>query len=335
MHVWGDAGTEHDTNPAYDNVDGIAFDFLPFRSGYYDENAVWIEQDGVTYYQVENGSGNSYPTYPKTWDLSWNNQGLTQPTAQPKSEYPGAKPNPGSFTEGGANTNRLIANPDATDHFSVWGAFFGELGFQVANTAADEVPYLGEGKAIAEITTGLDARGDEIGIGGRVGAGIGLIPGGAIARKAAEGLAAIAKGGLKLARHTLDLTAGYFRRADDVADAVTDTAKHFPGTVVTRVVNISERNLQKGFTKHGADFGLTGKWNPQRAAEFSEAINKHVNATGTSAIVGSYRGQAGFTHYLDPITRLNVVVDSNGNYVTGFRLGENQLSDLLSNGHLW
>ena len=30
----------------------------------------------------------------------------------------------------------------------------------------------------------------------------------------------------------------------------------------SRVLSFTRRNLQKGFTKHGADFGMTGNWNP-------------------------------------------------------------------------
>jgi RHS repeat-associated protein len=101
------------------------------------------------------------------------------------------------------------------------------------------------------------------------------------------------------------------------------------------VLGFTRRNLQKGFTKHGADFGLTGNWNPRRAAEFSAAVNQHINSAGVRAISGSYRGVPGYTHYLNPQTGLNVVVDSAGEYVTGFRLGANQLNDVLTKGNLW
>ena len=266
LHVWGDAGTEHDTNPAYDNVDGIAFDFLPFRSGYYDENAVWIEQDGVTYYQVENGSGNSYPTYPKTWDLSWNNQGLTQPTAQPKSEYPGAKPNPGSFTEGGANTSRLIANPEATDHFSVTGAFFGTLWDTVklydrddSGRISEDLQASGYGRASATVVSILAAIGENYGAGaledfwsgrtadnealswaqrvGRGALGLGQLTLEALGIKGAPG--AVRGAGRKLAEIFFPKTVatnvagtatevGNYRLSQTVADHLTDVIKRGP-----------------------------------------------------------------------------------------------------------
>lgn len=102
-----------------------------------------------------------------------------------------------------------------------------------------------------------------------------------------------------------------------------------------KILNITERNLQKGFQKHGADFGLTGNWSKARAAEFGEAVNRHINTPGIREIIGSYRGQSGFTHYLNPNTGVNVVVDSAGNYVTGYKLGANQLNDVITTGHLW
>jgi len=96
----------------------------------------------------------------------------------------------------------------------------------------------------------------------------------------------------------------------------------------------SGKALQKGFMKHGADFGLSGKWNPGRAGEFSRAIHQHVNAGGTRAIQGTYRGNA-VTHYLDPSTGLNVMADPAGNYVSGWRLGADQLRSVLSTGRLY
>jgi hypothetical protein len=102
-----------------------------------------------------------------------------------------------------------------------------------------------------------------------------------------------------------------------------------------KIVNFSERNLNKGFVKHGVDFGLSGNWSKARGAEFAGAVNRHINTPGIRQIFGSYRGQSGFTFYLNTQTGVNVVVDSAGNYVTGYKLGANQLSDVLTKGFLW
>lgn len=101
-----------------------------------------------------------------------------------------------------------------------------------------------------------------------------------------------------------------------------------------RILGFTERNLQKGFTKHGADFGMTGNWNPSRAADFSRAVNQHINAPGVRSITGTYRGSP-VTHYVDPRTGLNVIADQAGNYVSGWRLGAEQLEGVLTTGRLF
>jgi hypothetical protein len=102
----------------------------------------------------------------------------------------------------------------------------------------------------------------------------------------------------------------------------------------TRVLHFTERNLQKGFTKHGADFGLRGNWNSSRAEEFRNVVNQHINSPGVRVIAGTYRGDP-VVHYVDPRTGLNVVADRVGNYVSGWRLGAEQLESVLATGRLF
>lgn len=118
------------------------------------------------------------------------------------------------------------------------------------------------------------------------------------------------------------------------ANAAATTGASSGASQTSTVLLRTSRNLQKFFGKHGADFGLSGKWNPSRAADASRAIHQHINNPGVRSIQGSYRGNPA-THYLDPNTGLNVVADSAGNFVTGYRLGSGQLTDLLATGHLF
>ncbi|WP_162146188.1 colicin D domain-containing protein [Inquilinus limosus] len=104
-----------------------------------------------------------------------------------------------------------------------------------------------------------------------------------------------------------------------------------PGKVLT----FTERSLQKAFTKHGEDFGLSGNWNPTKAAELQEKVTSFINSPGVQSIKGKYHGQPGFTHHVDPSTGLNVVEGPAGNFVTGFSLGPRQLNDVLARGVLW
>jgi RHS repeat-associated protein len=102
----------------------------------------------------------------------------------------------------------------------------------------------------------------------------------------------------------------------------------------SKILRRTERQLQKGFSKHAADFGLTGNWNPSRAADFSRAIHTHINSPDVREIAGIYRGIEG-TNYLNPSTGLNVFADAAGNFVTGFRLTAEQLSSVLNSGRLF
>lgn len=101
----------------------------------------------------------------------------------------------------------------------------------------------------------------------------------------------------------------------------------------SRFLRFTAGSSQKGFTKHGTDFGLNGNWNPGQAVAFRRAVNQHINSTGVRVISGTYRGKP-VTHYLDPQTGLNVIADPAGNYVSGWRLGPEQLRHVLENGSL-
>jgi hypothetical protein len=100
------------------------------------------------------------------------------------------------------------------------------------------------------------------------------------------------------------------------------------------VLGRTPQALQKFFTKHGADFGLTGNWNPARAADASRVIHQHINNPAVSVIQGTYRGNP-VTHFVDPKTGLNVVADPAGNFVSGWRLGAEQLESVLTTGRLF
>jgi hypothetical protein len=100
------------------------------------------------------------------------------------------------------------------------------------------------------------------------------------------------------------------------------------------VLGRTPQALQKFFTKHGADFGLKGSWNPARAADASRAIHQHINNPAVRAINGTYRGNP-VTHFLNPQTGLNVIAGPGGNFVSGWRLGAAQLESVLTTGRLF
>ncbi|WP_123414700.1 hemagglutinin repeat-containing protein [Pseudomonas brassicacearum] len=85
--------------------------------------------------------------------------------------------------------------------------------------------------------------------------------------------------------------------------------------------------------KHAADFGLLGNANKETLSEFEGVIQNHIAAPGTKLIQGEYRGKP-VTHFVDPSTGLNVIRDSSGNFLSGWKLSSKQLQYVLKSGKL-
>jgi len=102
--------------------------------------------------------------------------------------------------------------------------------------------------------------------------------------------------------------------------------------------SFSSGALQKIFSKHASDFGLSGNWSPTRGYDVMRAVYAHMRDPATRGILAGYRGAPHY-HYLNAVTGLNVVVSPTGRYVTGYRLGiqngRDQFDDLVrGNLHL-
>jgi len=98
-------------------------------------------------------------------------------------------------------------------------------------------------------------------------------------------------------------------------------------TVAPRTITFSARQLQRKF-KHAADFGVMGKYSRQQATMFERAIRTHVEDETTLMIPGTYRGEP-VTHFVNPQTGLNVMRDTQGAFVSGWRLTLGQLANVL------
>jgi hypothetical protein len=97
-------------------------------------------------------------------------------------------------------------------------------------------------------------------------------------------------------------------------------------------LGFTRSQLQHGF-KHAKDFGVGGNANNKTLSEFSSALQSHVDAAGTRAIQGTYRGNPAM-HHVDPSTGLNVIRDSSGNFLSGWKLSPQQLQHVLTTGKL-
>lgn len=120
---------------------------------------------------------------------------------------------------------------------------------------------------------------------------------------------------------------------DDAAKAARNTvdASEAAEKLVPEITS-TRSQLQHAF-KHAGDFGISGNANNKTITEFNAAIQNHIAASGTQAIQGTYRGHA-VTHFLDASTGLNVVRDSSGGFLSGWKLSPKQLEHVTTTGNL-
>lgn len=97
-------------------------------------------------------------------------------------------------------------------------------------------------------------------------------------------------------------------------------------------MDFSAKQLQKKF-KHAKYFGVTGNYNATNAAKFQSVIEAHIANPATKVIQGTYRRQS-VTHFVNPQTRLNVIQDASGKFLSGWKLTAVQLKHVLSTGKL-
>ncbi len=88
-----------------------------------------------------------------------------------------------------------------------------------------------------------------------------------------------------------------------------------------------DRQIQRKYDKHAADFGIAGRCTPQKATEFKQALKDFVDQPDTLKIQGTYRGQP-ITLYTDPSYGRVVLVSPGGEFVSGWTLNTDQSSNL-------
>jgi RHS repeat-associated protein len=104
------------------------------------------------------------------------------------------------------------------------------------------------------------------------------------------------------------------------------------GAAANRIVNFSTQQLQSKF-KHASAFGVNGPWNKANAAAFESALQSHVDDAATLVIQGTYH-QMPVTHFVNPTTGLNVMKGADDAFISAFRLGTEQLKNVLTRGSL-
>jgi RHS repeat-associated protein len=123
-------------------------------------------------------------------------------------------------------------------------------------------------------------------------------------------------------------------KAAKVADVAVDGAKLTPKISMIGSVSFTAKQLQAKF-KHASDFGVTGNYNPANAAKFEEALRASMGDPNSILILGRYRKKPEiFQFHYNVLTQNVVVADSAGNFVSGWKLGPAQSTNLLGRGTL-
>ena len=91
--------------------------------------------------------------------------------------------------------------------------------------------------------------------------------------------------------------------------------------------------IEKKFDKHAADFGVTEPRGKTGFDELEQAIQSQVRDPATMHISGTYRGDAAIINY-NPNTGLAVIQKPSGEFISGWRLSPEQVTNVLQRGSL-
>jgi len=103
-------------------------------------------------------------------------------------------------------------------------------------------------------------------------------------------------------------------------------------TVAKVPINIDQRQIQKKY-KHASDFGITEPWGKDGAEEFTKTVQFEVDDPNCIHIQGTYRGQPAILNY-GPNDQTIVVQNVNGDFVSAWKLSDQQREHVLNNGKL-
>ena len=93
-------------------------------------------------------------------------------------------------------------------------------------------------------------------------------------------------------------------------------------------LTLSHAQLEAKY-KHAVDFGVKASRGSAAFSQFGKKVDAFVNARSTLRVVGTYRGNPAILNY-NGASRLVVVQSPNGAFVTGFRMSEGQLQNVVA-----
>lgn len=115
--------------------------------------------------------------------------------------------------------------------------------------------------------------------------------------------------------------------------------KGYPEHLINREIILPDclnsPKLRAKFDKHGKAFGLKGhSFNKATAELFKQRIVNHIRDPNTKIIIGTHRRKEQVVHYYNARTKINIMKDVNGKYVSGWKLAVKQKNSLLNKGNI-
>lgn len=95
----------------------------------------------------------------------------------------------------------------------------------------------------------------------------------------------------------------------------------------------SRAQIEKKFDKHAEDSGVTEPTGKAGFDQLEQAIGSQIDDPATLRINGTYRGDSAIVNF-NPDTGLAVIQKTSGEFVSGWRLSPEQVSNVLQRGSL-
>ncbi|WP_440099377.1 polymorphic toxin-type HINT domain-containing protein [Streptosporangium sp. H16] len=99
--------------------------------------------------------------------------------------------------------------------------------------------------------------------------------------------------------------------------------------------DFSYKLVQKKYKSHAHQFGVHGNENKANVLEFAKKLKEHMAAPGTKMFRFKYHGQGIAIGFIDMKTGLMVMLRPNGAFWSSWKLGANQIDDIVRKGELW
>lgn len=151
-----------------------------------------------------------------------------------------------------------------------------------------------------------------------------------LAKKIGQGVKATKD--LKRLRAVLDRIKSLARREAPTAPKLHPTIGPAVRTTGAKPLGTTRAQIESKY-KHAEDFGVTESRGKAGFDEFEQAVKHHVDNQSTIHIDGTYRGNPAILNY-NPETGLVVVQSPAGQFISGWRLTEVQIANVLQYGKL-